>query len=108
MSTRRSMPCARSTSIVSSHVRVEKPIVYASNSPIRFLYYDARVRVESMVESIRWPNYFDVVILPSAAVRDHSIALSRKLQKYGAKFVLGRRRYLPHISLYHIPVKPED
>jgi hypothetical protein len=61
-----------------------------------------------MAETTLWANYFDVVILPPPPVRDHAIALSRKLQKYGARFVLGRRRYIPHISLYHIPVLPHD
>jgi 2'-5' RNA ligase len=55
-----------------------------------------------------WKNYFDVVILPPPSVRDYAIALSAQLQKHGSKFVLGRRRYLPHISLYHIPVRPEN
>jgi hypothetical protein len=53
-----------------------------------------------------WKNYFDVVILPPPDVRDYSIDLSARLQNYG-KFVLGKRRYIPHISLYHIPVRPE-
>jgi hypothetical protein len=55
-----------------------------------------------------WTNYFDVVILPPPAVQDHAIALSRQLEKYGGQFVLGKNRFLPHISLYHIPVLPED
>jgi len=54
-----------------------------------------------------WPNYFDIVILPPPAVRDHSIGASKQLAPYGGKFVLGRRRFIPHISLYHIPVRPE-
>jgi 2'-5' RNA ligase len=54
-----------------------------------------------------WKNYFDVVILPPPDVRDHAIDLSARLQNYGVKFVLGTRRYIPHISLYHIPVRPE-
>jgi hypothetical protein len=55
-----------------------------------------------------WKNYFDVVILPSKDVANHAIDLSSQLQGYGAKFVLGKRRYIPHISLYHIPVSPEN
>lgn len=54
-----------------------------------------------------WKNYFDVVILPPRDVRAHAIALSKELRRYGGKFVLGERRYLPHISLYHIPVRPK-
>src|SRR5690349_17023688 len=54
-----------------------------------------------------WKDYFDIVILPPPAVRDYAIALSKQLAEHGAKFVLGKRRYLPHISLYHIPVPPE-
>lgn len=56
----------------------------------------------------RWRNYFDIVILPPPAVRDHAIALSKELERYESKFVLGKRRYIPHISLYHIPVRSED
>jgi len=48
------------------------------------------------------------VILPPAPVRDYAIALSRQLKKYGGKFVLGKRQYLPHLSLYHIAVRPEN
>jgi hypothetical protein len=54
-----------------------------------------------------WKNYFDVVILPPPDVRDYSIDLSARLQNYGGKFVLCKHRYIPHISLYHIPVRPE-
>jgi len=54
-----------------------------------------------------WQNYFDIVILPPPALQDHAIALSKQLKPYGAKFVLGKQRFLPHISLYHIPVRPE-
>src|SRR5262249_38357416 len=55
-----------------------------------------------------WKNYFDVVILPPADVRDYSIDLSKELKQHGVKFVLGKRRYIPHISLYHIPVRPKN
>ena len=55
-----------------------------------------------------WKNYFDIVILPPPVVRDYAIDLSARLEKYGTKFVLGKRRYLPHISLYHIPVRPQN
>jgi len=55
-----------------------------------------------------WKNYFDVVILPPPPVRDYAISLSARLKKFGGRFVLGKRRYIPHISLYHIPVLPEN
>jgi hypothetical protein len=55
-----------------------------------------------------WKNYFDVVILPPPDIRDYAIELSKRLRKYGSKFVLGKRRYIPHISLYHIPVTPQN
>ena len=61
-----------------------------------------------MTQTLLWADYFDIAILPPPEVRDHAIGLSRALRKYGAKFVLGRRRYLPHISLYHIPVRREN
>jgi 2'-5' RNA ligase len=51
-----------------------------------------------------WRNYFDVVILPPPDVWKHAIALSRQLRRLGGEFVLGNRQFLPHISLYHIPV----
>jgi hypothetical protein len=55
-----------------------------------------------------WTNYFDIVILPPPPIRDYAIDLSARLKKYGGRFVLGKRRYIPHISLYHIPVRPEN
>ena len=55
-----------------------------------------------------WTNYFDIVILPPPSVRDYAIDLSARLKKYGGRFMLGKRRYIPHVSLYHIPVRPEN
>jgi hypothetical protein len=54
---------------------------------------------------LNWPGYYDVVILPPPAVRDYSIQLSRRFQ---GTWFLGKRRFLPHISLYHIPVRDRD
>lgn len=54
-----------------------------------------------------WKNYFDIVIF-SREVADYAVQLSRELRRYTTWFVLGRRRYLLHISLYHIPVLPSD
>jgi len=53
-----------------------------------------------------WENYFDIVILPPKEARDYAIGLSRQLNKCGTSWSLGRKNYLPHISLFHIPVKP--
>ena len=53
-------------------------------------------------------NYFDVVILPPKEIQDYAIKLSKQLYKYGTKWVLGKKSFLPHISLYHIPVKLKD
>ncbi len=61
-----------------------------------------------MKQSSIWLNYFDIVILPPRPVRDHAIALSKRLKPYGGDFVLGARSFLPHISLYHIPVCRKD
>jgi 2'-5' RNA ligase len=61
----------------------------------------------SMKSENLWPNYYDIVILPPPAIRDHAIELSRKLERYGGKFVLATESFLPHISLYHIPVQPQ-
>jgi hypothetical protein len=55
-----------------------------------------------------WPGYYDVVILPPAPVRDHAIELSEKLYRMGGLWRLGKRAFLPHVSLYHIPVRDED
>lgn len=53
-------------------------------------------------------NYFDIVILPTKEIGDYSIALSKRLHKYGSNSVLGRKSFLPHISLYHISIKRGD
>jgi 2'-5' RNA ligase len=55
-----------------------------------------------------WPGYYDVVILPPAPVRDHALELSEKLYRMGGMWRLGKRAFLPHISLYHIPVRDEN
>ncbi len=55
-----------------------------------------------------YKNFFDIVILPSKEVSDYSISLSKQLYKYGSKWVLGKKSFLPHISLYHIPVKGKE
>jgi 2'-5' RNA ligase len=49
-----------------------------------------------------------VVILPSDAVRDHALELSDELHRMGGQWRLGRRAFLPHISLYHVPVRDQD
>ncbi len=53
-------------------------------------------------------NYFDIVILPTKEIGDYSIALSKRLHKYGSNSILGRKSFLPHISLYHISIKKRD
>ena len=55
-----------------------------------------------------WKNYFDVVILPPKAVSNYAISLSKKLSKYGTEWTLGKNSFIPHISLYHIAVKPKN
>lgn len=53
-------------------------------------------------------NMFDVVILPSAAVREEAIRLSRDAaRRVPTRFQLSNGPFLPHISLYHIAVAPE-
>lgn len=54
-----------------------------------------------------WKNYFDVVILPPKEVSDYAMKLSRGLTQYGTKWTLGKKSFIPHISLYHIAVKPK-
>ena len=55
-----------------------------------------------------WKNYFDVVILPPKDIFNYSIHLSKKLKKHKSHLLLGRKNFLPHISLYHISVKQKD
>ena len=38
----------------------------------------------------------------------YAIDLSRRLQKLGGKWSLGRNEFIPHVSLYHIPVGDHD
>src|SRR5436305_5494816 len=60
-----------------------------------------------MTSTQLWPGYYDVVILPPPEVQEIAIALSRKLFRAGGQWRLGNRDFLPHISLYHIPVRDE-
>src|SRR5262245_58293790 len=53
---------------------------------------------------ILWPGYYDVVILAPAPVRGDAVELSCGLRRRGGVWTLGKREFLPHISLYHIPV----
>jgi 2'-5' RNA ligase len=64
-------------------------------------------RVKYMAIKI-YKNYFDIVILPTKEIRDYSITLSKQLHKHGSDWTLGRKSFLPHISLYHIPIKQGD
>lgn len=54
-----------------------------------------------------WKNYFDIVILPPEEISNYCIGLSKKLRRYGTKWTLGKNSFIPHISLYHIAVKPK-
>lgn len=64
-------------------------------------------RVEYMTIKIH-KNYFDIVILPTKEIRDYSIALSKQLHKHGSDWTLGRKSFLPHVSLYHILIRKDD
>src|SRR5262245_57171303 len=55
-----------------------------------------------------WRGYYDIVIIPPASVQGYAIDLSRQLRRLGGNWSLGRRRFIPHISLYHIPVQKAD
>lgn len=55
-----------------------------------------------------WKNYYDIVILPPKEVTEYAIGLSKQLSKHGTKWKLGKRAFIPHISLYHIPVEPKN
>ncbi len=55
-----------------------------------------------------YKNYFDIVILPPKEIRDYAINLSKQLYKHNSKWVLGKESFLPHISLFHIPVESKN
>lgn len=55
-----------------------------------------------------WKNYYDIVILPNAQIREYAIGLSKRLKKFNGKWMLGKTHFLPHISLYHIPVAQKN
>ena len=61
-----------------------------------------------MQAPVLWPGYYDVVILPPSPVREESLKLSGKLYRIGGEWRLGTREFLPHISLYHIPVRDKE
>ncbi|NIT21391.1 MAG: DUF1045 domain-containing protein [Candidatus Aminicenantes bacterium] len=59
-----------------------------------------------MKDSVSYKNYFDVVITPPAPVKEYVIQISQKIAKQeDGEFVLGKTRFVPHISLFHIPIK---
>jgi 2'-5' RNA ligase len=58
--------------------------------------------------AVLWPGYYDVVIIPPEAVLAYAIEISSRLHRLGGKWKLGRRSFLPHVSLYHIPVRKTD
>ncbi|HSX28339.1 MAG TPA: hypothetical protein VLF60_02720 [Candidatus Saccharimonadales bacterium] len=47
---------------------------------------------------------YDVVLLPPAAVRDASIAVSRQLKPLGTEFTLQADHLYPHLSLYMLNI----
>ena len=56
-----------------------------------------------------WKNYFDIVILPPKGVSDYARKLSKELsRRYETKWTLRKSSFIPHISLYHIAVKPKN
>ncbi|MBI4085733.1 MAG: hypothetical protein HY433_00590 [Candidatus Liptonbacteria bacterium] len=55
-----------------------------------------------------WKNYFDIVILPPKEVSDYARKLSKEFSIYGTEWTLGENSFIPHISLYHIAVKPKN
>lgn len=61
------------------------------------------------MKSEQYKNYYDIVILPSAEVRDVAIAASQKIyRKLGSDLVLGKQSFKPHISLYHVTVTKKN
>jgi len=54
----------------------------------------------------RAPDYYDVVILPPAALSRSAIEASRRIaQRFGSHLILDEQQTLPHISLYHVAVE---
>jgi hypothetical protein len=49
-----------------------------------------------------------VVVLPPKEVSDYAIKLSKERSRYETKWILGRNSFIPHISLYHIAVRPKN
>ena len=61
------------------------------------------------MQSVTIPHYYDIVILPPEPIFSAAIRYSRDIAKrVPSKFVLGTRAYKPHISLFHVAVKPRD
>ncbi|MEK7644604.1 MAG: hypothetical protein AAB390_04865 [Patescibacteria group bacterium] len=60
------------------------------------------------MKKLTWKNYFDIVILPPEEVSEYAIGLSKKLGRFETKWALGKRSFIPHISLYHIAVMPKN
>lgn len=59
------------------------------------------------MEAEIYKNFYDIVIIPPRNVRKYAIDLSKKIYPYNHKWYLGEAKFIPHISLYHIPVRPE-
>ena len=54
----------------------------------------------------RATDYYDVVILPPAALSRPAIEASQLLaQRFGSHLILDEQQTLPHISLYHVAVE---
>lgn len=53
-------------------------------------------------------NYYDVEIIPPREFQEYVIRLSQTLYRYGAPWKLGRRSSIPHITLFHVPVRKRD
>jgi hypothetical protein len=52
----------------------------------------------------KWHGFYDLVILPSEAVKREAIKLSAELFARGSRWQLGETERIPHLSLLHIPV----
>ncbi len=50
----------------------------------------------------------DIVLLPSSALAQKAIALSKHLESYDSRFTLKEDIYFPHISLYMAQLKQSD
>ncbi len=51
---------------------------------------------------------YDIALLPEPALAAKAIRSSQELAPMGTEFTLGQEQYVPHVSLYMLPIKSSD